>query len=70
MVARFDALPRNSTVKWNVCALQYASEDLNCQAAWLSASVRFRGAQPSSGVAARFSPLPRTSTVKRNGCAL
>eukprot|EP00972_Heterocapsa_arctica_P027218 4001363-Heterocapsa_arctica.AAC.1 len=47
-------LPGISTVKRLGCALQTASKELNCQAAWLRASVLFRGAQLSSGMAARF----------------
>eukprot|EP00972_Heterocapsa_arctica_P085406 12587471-Heterocapsa_arctica.AAC.1 len=35
--------PRSSTVMRHDCALRYASEELNCQAAWLRASVHLLG---------------------------
>eukprot|EP00972_Heterocapsa_arctica_P057135 8431290-Heterocapsa_arctica.AAC.1 len=70
MAARFSTLPRSSTVKRRGCALQSATEELNYQAAWLRALVRFRGAQLPIGTGARFGTPSRSSAVKRHGCAL
>eukprot|EP00972_Heterocapsa_arctica_P026682 3927246-Heterocapsa_arctica.AAC.2 len=52
MAARFGAPPRSSADKRHGGALRSAAGELNCEAAWLHASVRFRRAQQSSGMAA------------------
>eukprot|EP00972_Heterocapsa_arctica_P042064 6201928-Heterocapsa_arctica.AAC.1 len=60
MAARFSMTLRSSTIKRRSCAPQPASEEFNCHAAWLHASVCFQGVQQSSGVAARLDPLLRS----------